>query len=428
MIGVVVSSHQNEGNNFRNNWWDWEIEKGYEKSGIACNSWIEYKRDIDAIVKLGCDSYRMSLEWSRIFLDETKIDNNALQHYKKMIMYCREVGIEPIITLHYFTRPRWFDKKYGGLHNNEIIGLFQKYVEVVIKEMVGLVKYWITFNEPMIECVNGYLKGTRPPGLTQDFESMYSAIINILECHCVAYDTIKKYDPNTQIGLAKNLVDYELQYYYDKIKKNIENQIIHNYSWCILDALYKGELNFGISLIGFGINKSMKNENWKNKMDFLGISHHNVGYVEILYSSFDNIDVKLAKDDKYMKNGLGWDVKPDSIINVVKLVIERYGNLDIMITESGSCGVDKNDNESLDYVIDTHMKSILEWNESNSTGKIIGYMWGTLIDCIKWEYGKLPKFGLYYLRKGELRLKSSGKKFMGMISSKKISNSSSNNV
>ena len=85
----------------------------------------------------------------------------ALGVYKKMVRYCLKNNIKPIITLHHFTRPQWFDSNYGGLHSKVFVHHFSRYVETVCKKFGIYVRYWITFNEPMLECVHGYLRGTR---------------------------------------------------------------------------------------------------------------------------------------------------------------------------------------------------------------------------------------------------------------------------
>ena len=416
LFGVSTCSHQNEGYNFLNNWWEWEIKKNLERSGIACNSWIDYKKEIDCVKDLGCNSFRFSIEWSRIFIEEEKIDYNALSNYENMIDYCIQQNIEPILTLHHFTRPRWFDNRYGGLHNRMFLYYFKKFVKIVSKKFEKKIKYWITFNEPMLECVNGYLRGTRPPGKKGDFNLMYDAIINIIDSHCICYKYIKKYNPKALVSIAKNMVDFEKRYYYDIIKSNIEDQVIENFNWGILDAFFKGYFNFGINIIGIGLKKTVKKKEWIGKLDFLGINHYNVGYVDISYSIDNPINVLLTKPDtEYIQNALNWDIKPFSLINVINNVIDRYGNLNIMITESGAC--EKNDkldkNRIQTHVMETHLKSIL--NHKN----IIGYMWWTLVDNYEWEDGWKPKFGLYRRIRTEngieRELKDSGKIYKNII-------------
>jgi hypothetical protein len=76
-------------------------------------------------------------------------------------------------------------------------------------------------------------------------------------------------------------VDFEKQYRYDLIKSNIEDQVIENYNYCILDAFYKGVLKFGIEMFGLGTIRSREDKSWIGKLDFLGVNHYNVGYVLI---------------------------------------------------------------------------------------------------------------------------------------------------
>jgi len=410
LFGVATSSHQNEGNNFLNNWWEWEIKKNLERSGIACNSYIDYKKDIDCVKELGCNSYRFSIEWSRIFLDEERIDVIALNKYENMIDYCRELNIEPIVTLHHFTRPRWYDMKYGGLHNRMLLYYFKKYVKVVCKKFGSKVKWWITYNEPMLECVNGYLRGERPPGKKGDFEEMYNAILNIIDSHCLAYNVIKKYNSKAKVSIAKNLVDFEKRYNYDLLKSSVEDQVINNFNWGILDAFYKGYFNYGINIAGIGLKKIKKRREWIGKLDFLGVNHYNVGYVDISYSVNDPINVLLTLPESlYVKNGLNWDIKPESLLKTVRDVKSRYGEIDIMITESGGCErkARLEMNRIHEHIMNTHLKSIL--NEKN----IIGYMWWTLMDNYEWNDGWGPKFGLYKL---DRTMKDSGKKYKEIIS------------
>ena len=417
LFGVATSSHQNEGNNYLNNWWDWEFKKKLEKSGKACNSFNEYKDDIDLVRGLGCNAYRFSIEWSRIYLNDREINEEALKVYKKMIGYCLEVNIEPIITLHHFTRPLWFDSKFGGLHNNIFIRHFSDYVETVCRCFGGDVRYWITFNEPMLECIHGYLSGRRPPGKKGDFKNMYYAIENIIDSHCSAYTIIKKYNKTAMVSISKNMVDFEKQYHFDIIKSKIENQIIDNFNWCMLDAFYNGILKFGMTV---GFNKVRKNNAWRGKLDFLGVNHYNVGYISINYKLKDPIDIKLTlENNKYHKNAMKWDIKPDSMRRVLNMLGARYGKINVMITESGSAekNAQINGNNFQKEIIDTHLRSVIYYQKKFHN--ILGYIYWTLMDNYEWEDGYKPKFGLYTIMykdgKRVCLLKDSGEYYKKVI-------------
>jgi len=124
LFGVGSSSHQIEGNNFNNDWWFAENNKPKgqkfpsEKSGIANDFWNRYEEDIDLVSELGCDIFRMSVEWSRIEPREGYFDNEAIFHYKKIMEYARSKKLKMFLTLHHFTIPVWFEIK-GGFANSK---------------------------------------------------------------------------------------------------------------------------------------------------------------------------------------------------------------------------------------------------------------------------------------------------------------------
>jgi beta-glucosidase/6-phospho-beta-glucosidase/beta-galactosidase len=212
----------------------------------------------------------------------------------------------------------------------------------------------------MLECVHGYLRGTRPPGRKSDFENIYFAIENIIDSHCAAYAIIKKYNKGAMVSISKNMVDFDKQYHYDLVKSTIEDQIIENYNYCILDAFYKGVLRFGIEMFGLGSIKIREDKSWIGKLDFLGVNHYNVGYVSIGWNLDNPVDVKCTLNESiYSKNAMKWDIKPDSMQFVLDRLRTRYGKIKMMITESGSAerksSVEGNNFQK--EIIDTHFRS-----------------------------------------------------------------------
>mmetsp|Transcript_45182 Transcript_45182/g.38087 ORF Transcript_45182/g.38087 Transcript_45182/m.38087 type:complete len:80 (-) Transcript_45182:369-608(-) len=79
MWGVATAAHQIEGNNTNNQWNWWESKKDSickHQSGDACNHWnIDvFKKDLALAKDLGINSYRLSIEWSRVEPKEGRID------------------------------------------------------------------------------------------------------------------------------------------------------------------------------------------------------------------------------------------------------------------------------------------------------------------------------------------------------------------
>ena len=82
-----------------------------EKCGIACDHWNRYPEDIKLMQELGVKSYRFSVSWSKIMPEEGVVDTSAIRHYSDMVDSLLAAGIEPMITLHHFCHPMWFEEK-----------------------------------------------------------------------------------------------------------------------------------------------------------------------------------------------------------------------------------------------------------------------------------------------------------------------------
>lgn len=100
--GVATAAHQIEGGNV-NNWSAFEEAQGIERSGDACDHWNRMESDIDLIEATGSNSYRFSIEWSRLEPQQGDWNEDALERYSTFIDALLERGIEPMVTLHHFT-------------------------------------------------------------------------------------------------------------------------------------------------------------------------------------------------------------------------------------------------------------------------------------------------------------------------------------
>jgi len=75
--------------------------------------------------ELGVNAYRFSVGWSRIQPLENGRDKEALYHYQEMVGHLCKEQIEPMVTLHHFTHPRWFIEKYSW-HRDQSLSKFLK--------------------------------------------------------------------------------------------------------------------------------------------------------------------------------------------------------------------------------------------------------------------------------------------------------------
>lgn len=153
--GVSTSAHQVEGKNSNCDLWQEEQVPGspfVEPSGAALDHWNRYRSDIALLAELGIKSYRFSVEWARVEPERGVFDQAALDHYRDVCDTCLSHGIEPVITLHHFTSPRWL-MRVGGWRSEETPGLFARYAEQVMRQLGDKLNIVVTMNECNIAAV-----------------------------------------------------------------------------------------------------------------------------------------------------------------------------------------------------------------------------------------------------------------------------------
>ena len=133
--GAGTSSHQVEGNNTNNDWWEWEQSRAPQaRSGQACDHWNRFEDDSKLAQALSHTAHRFSIEWSRIEPQEGQWDGLALDHYAQVIRSLRSKGMEPIVTLYHFTLPLWLARQ-GGWVSQQAPELLARYVQKVTEAL-----------------------------------------------------------------------------------------------------------------------------------------------------------------------------------------------------------------------------------------------------------------------------------------------------
>lgn len=149
--GASTAAHQIEGGNVNSDWWqrEWGRVPGAsveEPSGDAADSYHRYPQDMALLAGAGLGAYRFSIEWARIEPEQGFVSRAEIDHYRRMVDTARELGLDPVVTLHHFTNPQWLARD-GGWHADGAVDAFRRYVEAALPviEGVGLV---CTINEP----------------------------------------------------------------------------------------------------------------------------------------------------------------------------------------------------------------------------------------------------------------------------------------
>src|SRR5664280_1915661 len=198
-LGVATSAFQIEGGlngpgEPANNWVYWEQEGRVEPSGIAVDFWNRYEEQLDLAAALGCDTFRLGLEWARIEPEEGAIDETALDRYAQILDACVERGLEPLITLHHFTHPAWLGVDFWL--SPESPERFAAWVERVLARLADRCRLWITFNEIVILAQLCYVFGVQPPGRRFAWKEMFTSAGHMFAAHVLAYGLIHEQRPD----------------------------------------------------------------------------------------------------------------------------------------------------------------------------------------------------------------------------------------
>ncbi len=148
-IGAATAAHQVEGNNIHSDNWaqeHMEHTSFLEPSLDAVDHYHHYEEDIRLMADAGLNAYRFSIEWARIEPEEGKFDEAEVEHYRKVIACCKANTVEPVVTLHHFTSPKWLMGK-GGWEAETTPADFARYVRYVMERLGGELKYVCTINE-----------------------------------------------------------------------------------------------------------------------------------------------------------------------------------------------------------------------------------------------------------------------------------------
>ncbi|WP_327372231.1 family 1 glycosylhydrolase [Streptomyces sp. NBC_01217] len=114
MWGASTAAHQIEGNNTNSDWWCKEIAGAVKEPSLdACDSYHRWREDMDLLAGLGFTDYRFSIEWARIEPAPGHFSRAELAHYRRMVEGAVERGLRPMVTLHHFTVPQWFEDRGG---------------------------------------------------------------------------------------------------------------------------------------------------------------------------------------------------------------------------------------------------------------------------------------------------------------------------
>ena len=164
MWGTGASSTQSEGAAPHYDWIEWE-RTGHAPNSLNGNEFgTRYANDFALLSNLGLTHHRLSLEWARIEPSEGVYYQQAISHYRDMLIAANSAGIQPWVCLHHFTLPKWFADLGGFLVNNNRVTYWTRHVDFMANTFGDLVFGWQPVNETNYYPAAAYLGRGWSPG------------------------------------------------------------------------------------------------------------------------------------------------------------------------------------------------------------------------------------------------------------------------
>ncbi|PCI36474.1 MAG: hypothetical protein COB53_09505 [Elusimicrobia bacterium] len=401
--GASTSSYQVEGGNDNSAFVDWERRRRWQPCGTAADSWNRWREDLACLKELGANTYRFSVEWSRVQPTPMEFDESALERYAEMARAFKEAGIRPIICLHHFSEPAWlFERWPRGWMESGPADAFIQFADRVIRACRNDVSDWISFNEPMVWLLNAYALGHFPPGfhkiVTLERTFVQGGLIeHVLRAHREVHRMVHADIKGARVGIAQNVVDLE------PARQGAAD----------LEALGRWD--------HFMHRHMLDLANSAQTLDFIGLNYYTRIYVAKAWIPFFPLGVVPAYAElkqivgelgmkllggrvgNRVRTDMDWEIVPEGLGRVALSLSKRY-QLPILVTENGLADTSGNGREAF---LKSHLSSLQSAIDDGA--HVTGYLHWSLLDNFEWGSYR-PRFGLYRVDRtnGFKRTKSSG--------------------
>lgn len=367
-----------------------------------------YKEDIALFAEMGFKTFRMSINWTRIFPngDDEQPNEKGLQFYEDVFKELKKYGIEPLVTLSHYETPIALTNKWNAWADRRTIDCFVRYAKTCFERYNGLVKYWLTFNE--INCIS--FGGFMAAGVaSRDPLMIANATRNQLLASALAVQEAHKVNPDMMVG---NMIGYGASYPYtcnpeDVLKQRKAQYNVDFYSDVQARGYYPNYKlkEYERANLDFELTKEDQEILANGTVDFITFSYYMSNCVsadpEVLANQKGNM-LMGVKNPYLTASEWGWQIDPVGLRISLNDFYTKYRK-PLMVVENGLGARDIVTEDGQihdDYRIDYLRAHIEQMDKAiNEDGvDLIGYTpWGC-IDLVSASTGEMAKrYGFIYV-------------------------------
>lgn len=399
-------------------WYDIEPNRFYDNVGPETTSdfYNLYKDDIKLMKKIGHNTFRMSISWSRLIPGgRGDVNKKAVEFYNNVIEELLANDIEPFINLFHFDMPLELQNE-GGWENREVVDAYLAYAEQCFSLFGDRVSKWFTFNEPIVPVEGGYLYDFHYPNVVDSRRAIQVAY-NTMIASAKAVEAFRKFEiKDGKIGIILNLTpsyprsnnpaDLRAAQIADLFfnRSFLDPAVMGKYPQELVDLLKEyGQLP--------AVKKGDRDLLKRNTVELLGVNYYHPRRVKAKehlpnpYGPFmpdwffDNYEMPGRKMNKYR----GWEIYERGIYDIMINLKENYGNIESFVSENGM-GVQNEERFMKDGIIQDdyriefiqeHLKWLHKAIEEGCNVK--GYHVWSFMDNWSWMNAYKNRYGLFYV-------------------------------
>ena len=420
LVGAATAAHQVEGNNIHSDLWAMEHMKHtsfLEPSLDAVDHYNRYEEDIRLLADAGLNAYRFSIEWARIEPEEGHFEKDAVDHYRDVIACCKKYGVEPFVTLHHFSSPKWLITK-GGWEAETTPADFAHYVHYIIEELGAELHYVCTINEANM--------GIQVAAIAERYKRQ---MMSAMQASGVKADSS---DGTVQVGINlekmlesqkataienKEIFGVEKVENFTSMRTPAGDLLImkaHELAKKEIKALYP-DIRVGLTLSLHDIQPQEGGEERAKKEWDEEFSHYLPYIKEDDFLGVQNYTRSLIGPDGQLPNPEGaeltqmnYEFYPEALEHVIRKVAEDFHG-DLYVTENG---IATSDDSRRVAFIDTALNGIASCIKDGLPVK--SYFYWSLLDNFEWQKGYSMTFGLIRVdRSTQTRYSKESLSFLG---------------
>jgi beta-glucosidase len=408
--GAATASYQVEGHPLADgacpsNWHRFAHRRGKVQDGtngdLASDHYHRWAEDIRHMKEMGLGAYRFSVAWPRVVPEPGRLNPRGLAFYDRLVDGLLEAGVRPFATLFHWDLPAWLEDR-GGFVRREALEHLAFYAEAVFRTLGDRVGHWLTINEPMIYAFFGYVFGHYPPGLHWRLRPAFAAAHHLLLGHARLVRLYRSLAPAGRnagrIGIANHLL------YLRPLRPGDERDVrAARRAEAVVNRFFLDPLYFGrypeeaLRRVARYLPRGWEQDlpEMREPGDFLGLNYYSGQSYR--HAPLAPVLGALEAPTPGARRSAMWEVAPQGLGALLRLLQTEYGNPPVYITENGyplpeRPGADPlEDGERIEY-LGAHIGEALQARRQGAD--LRGFFVWSLLDNFEWHLGNAMRFGL----------------------------------